>query len=294
MTKLFPTIGLIAKLEDGIVRETLTHLVDFLEARGHRLLVEDESGELLENGEMARGSLEELGGQIDLAITIGGDGTLLRVARTLAPHDVPLLGINLGRIGFLADIPSQRMREALEQILQGELIEEQRFLLRVDIGDSVSPRLSNTALNDVVVHKWNIARLIELETRIQGRFVDAQRSDGLIVATPTGSTAYALSGGGPLLLPSLYAVVVVPICPHRLGNRPIVVDADSMIEIRVCGSTSSEHVRVTCDGQTILTPETDEPIRIQRAEHPVRLIHPKDHDHFDILRHKLGWGEHPR
>jgi NAD+ kinase len=290
---LFPAIGLIAKREDGVVRETLVQLADYLAARGHRLVLEVETAELLSDDTLPRTSLQTLPVQIDLAIIVGGDGTLLRAARVMAAHDVPLLGINLGRLGFLADIPSQRMLEALEQILRGELLEEQRFLLQVEIGNPESVRLASTALNDVVVHKWNVARLIELETHIQGRFVDVQRSDGLIVATPTGSTAYALSGGGPLMLPSLCAVVLVPICPHRLGNRPIVVDADSLIEIRVCGSTPAEHVRVTCDGQTLLAPRPDEPIRIWRAAHAVRLIHPKDHDHFDILRVKLGWGGQP-
>ena len=152
--------------------------------------------------------------------------------------------------------------------------------------------LSCTAFNDVVIHKWNIARMIELETYIDGAFVDTQRSDGLIVSTPTGTTAYALSGGGPLLQPDLNATVLVPICPHTLSNRPIVVSGDSFIEVLVCDTTELDHVRITCDGQTCI-PLSDKKISIRRHRHSVRLIHPEGHDHFHILRAKLGWSEHP-
>ncbi|MGD2082902.1 MAG: NAD(+) kinase [Chromatiales bacterium] len=294
MNNGFSTIGLGGKQGDPRVRDTLIRLADFAEGRGHPVMIErgvleprDESGRRV-------APLEEVARHADLAISVGGDGTLLHAARTMAPRGVPLVGINLGRLGFLADIPSNRMIEALEQILRGEYQEEERFLLRVDIGPGEAVHTSATALNDVVVHKWNVARLIELELFIGGRFVEAQRSDGIIVSTPTGSTGYALSGGGPLLMPSLDALVLVPVCPHRLGNRPMVVDGGSTVEILVCGQTESAHVRVTCDGQTILSVAPDDRIRIRKADRGIRLIHPRDHDHFNILRAKLGWGEHPR
>lgn len=292
MPDLFPTIGIAAKRTGDAIPETLRNLARFIEGRGHRLIVERETLELLPGTALASAALEEIAREADLAISLGGDGTLLHVARTMAPHGVPVLGINLGRLGFLADIPSQQMNDSLEQILRGECREDSRFLLRVEVGREPDVRVSATALNDVVVHKWALARLVELETHINGRFLDAQRSDGLIVSTPTGSTAYALSGGGPLLLPSINALVLVPICPHRLGHRPIVIDADSDVQVRVCAHTEPEHVRVSCDGQILLTVENDETVRIRKAEHRIRLIHPKGHDYFGLLRAKLGWGEH--
>jgi NAD+ kinase len=149
------------------------------------------------------------------------------------------------------------------------------------------------ALNDVVIHKWNIARMIEFETYVDGRFVYTQRSDGLIVSTPTGSTAYALSGGGPLMQPGLNVMVLVPICPHTLSNRPIVISADSEVQIVVCG-THHEHVRVTCDGQTNVPVGSRDRICIRKDDHQIRLVHPRGHDHFDLLRAKLGWGQHPQ
>jgi len=180
------------------------------------------------------------------------------------------------------------MQVSLIGILQGEYVEDQRFLLQANIG--VDHQL--LALNDVVLHKWNIARMIEFETSINGQFVDSQRSDGIIVSTPTGSTAYALSGGGPLLEPNLDAIVLVPICPHRLSNRPIVVHGNSEISIRTCGRTDPAHVRVTCDGQASEPLNPGDKLVIRKFHKPVRLFHPQNHDHFNLLRAKLGWGGH--
>jgi len=283
----FKTIGLIGKHEDPTPGETLLHLAGFLIDRNLEILLEDATAARFPEWGMATASLREIGKQCDLAIVVGGDGTLLHAARSLADYDVPLLGINLGRLGFLADISPKEMISALDRILSGRYEEEQRSLLHAEINGQ-----SCAAFNDVVIHKWNIARMIELETYIDGAFVDTQRSDGLIVSTPTGTTAYALSGGGPLLQPDLNATVLVPICPHTLSNRPIVVNGDSFIEVLVCDTTELDHVRITCDGQTCI-PLSDKKISIRRHRHPVRLIHPEGHDHFHILRAKLGWGEHP-
>ena len=283
----FDTIGLIGKHEDAGPRATLQRLGDFLTGRGQRVLLDRATAGHMPEVGFSPASLTEIGERCDLAIVVGGDGTLLHTARTLADFDVPLLGINLGRLGFLADISPDEMLHALEQILSGHYEEERRSLLRAEVDGQ-----SCIALNDVVIHKWNIARMIELETTIDGRFVDAQRSDGLIVSTPTGSTAYALSGGGPLLQPDLNASLLVPICPHTLSNRPIVVGGDSVIDITVSPRTELEHVRVTCDGQTCL-PMNGRRIRIGKHRNRVRLIHPQGHDHFQILRAKLGWSEHP-
>ena len=287
MPQTFKTIGLIGKRGDPSPRDTLLKLASFLRERGQHVLLEQETAKRIGDHHLAIGSIETIGQQCDLALVVGGDGTLLHTARDLADHNVPLVGVNLGRLGFLADVSPDEMFETLEGIFAGDYDEEHRFLLSGEINGE-----RHKAFNDVVIHKWNTARMIEFETYIDGRFVDAQRSDGMIISTPTGSTAYALSGGGPLMHPSLNAMVLVPICPHRLSNRPIVVSGDSKIEIVVCGHTESEHVRFTCDGQDSQT-LVQKQVTVNKHQNPVRLIHPKDHDHFNILRAKLGWGGHP-
>jgi NAD+ kinase len=285
MSKSFETIALVGKHGDAAPQETIAKLSRFLVERGHQVVLEDTTPRRSPGHGLQIATLEEIGGQCDLAIVVGGDGTLLRTARSLAEYDVPLLGINLGRLGFLVDVSPDTMLTTLGAIFSGHYEEENRSLLVARIDGQMA-----TALNDVVVHKWNSARMIEFETYIDGTFVDVQRSDGLIISTPTGSTAYALSGGGPLLHPDLDATLLVPICPHRLSNRPIVVSGRSIIEIRVCGHTELSHVRVTCDGQTCLSLGENR-IRVEKYDHQVRLIHPSGHDHFEILRAKLGWGE---
>lgn len=288
MPRHFNTIGLIGKHGDPKPHNSLDRLSRFLLDRGHRVLLEETADQRLAGGRVQTASLEQIGRSCDLAIIVGGDGTLLHTARNLADHKVPLLGVNLGRLGFLADVSPDNMTTTLEQVFNGHYSEEQRALLRAEIDGR-----RETALNDVVIHKWNTARMIEFEIHIDDSFVDTQRSDGLIISTPTGSTAYALSGGGPLMHPGLDATLLVPICPHRLSNRPIVVSGDSIIEIRVCRHTEPEHVRVTCDGQSCLS-LTNNTITVRKHSRQVHLIHPEGHDHFNLLRAKLGWGEHPR
>lgn len=284
----FQRIGLIAKPGDSSVAITLGKLRGFLVNRGLDVYLARSAALALDQKEYLP-SKAELARICDLTIVVGGDGTFLSAAREMAEENTPLVGINLGRLGFLVDISPDRMLEALTAILQGDYIEDQRFLLEARIGDGQS----QLALNDVVLHKWNIARMIEFETRINGHFVDSQRSDGIIISTPTGSTAYALSGGGPLLEPNLDAIALVPICPHRLSNRPIVVHGDSEICIEASGATNCNHVRITCDGQSSLTLGEGEHLSVRKYPKPIRLFHPVDHDHFDLLRAKLGWGGHP-
>ncbi len=249
----FHTIGIIAK--QGETAKTLAavlRLTTYLRQGGYRVLFSPLAATLASEASDLTLAPSDMGQHCDLAITVGGDGTLLGAARALASAGVPLLGINLGRLGFLADLSA-----------------------------------------DVVIHKWNTARMLELETRIDGVFVNRQRSDGVIVSTPTGSTAYALSGGGPLLHPALDAIALVPICPHTLSNRPLVVAGSSRIEIRADSQFELGHVIVTCDGQSNVFLTTESRVLIERAPHPIRLLHPKGHDHYDILRAKLGWGGHP-
>lgn len=281
----FQHIGLIAKPTAPGLRETLQSLYKFLSNQQLDISTDSNAARILGSTPTTPRQMAEV---CELAIVVGGDGTFLHAARELIEHDIPLVGINLGRLGFLVDISPDHMQESLSSILSGEYVEDRRFLLQTTIGKR--PQL--LALNDVVLHKWNIARMIEFETSIDGKFVDSQRSDGIIVSTPTGSTAYALSGGGPLLEPSLDAIVLVPICPHRLSNRPIVVHGDSEITINTCGSTDPAHVRVTCDGQTNEKLGPEDKLVIRKAPRPVRLFHPQNHDHFNLLRAKLGWGGH--
>ncbi len=286
MAQTFSSIGLIGKHGDSDVRNTLLSLSDFLITRDCKVLLENETAKRLPDHGLPTAALNKIGEECDLAIVVGGDGTLLHTARSLTDYSIALLGINMGRLGFLADVSPVNMLESIAQILDGQFEEEHRSLLQATIGDTTI-----NALNDVVIHKWNAARMIEFETYVNGRFVNIQRSDGLIIATPTGSTAYALSGGGPIVEPSLNATILAPICPHTLSNRPILVHGDSEIEVIISDRTDSKYVRVTCDGLNTMSP-TDRKVYIRKHKDTVRLIHPKGHDHFDLLRAKLGWSEY--
>jgi NAD+ kinase len=288
----FETVGIVAKQGDPAqVHGTLVRLCAHLHLCAIEVLLDAESAHLLEAPVGAALPVTELGARCDLIIVVGGDGTLLHAARLTAANDVPLLGINLGRLGFLVDVSPDDIEAALDLILVGEFDSDTRAMLHANvIADGVSLG-AYSALNDVVIHKWNTARMIEFETYIDGIFVNAQRSDGLIVSTPTGSTAYALSGGGPLLDPALDAILLVPICPHDLSNRPLVVPGDRMIEVRVRGHDHG-HVQVTCDGQIEHQLPPTALVRVNRHRDRVRLLHPKGHDHYQILRAKLRWGGH--
>jgi NAD+ kinase len=285
----FRRVAVIAKPDDaGHLIDVLQSVRGLLASRNLELLPDLQTARLLGlgNGE----PVSELARRADLGIVVGGDGTLLSAARELADHEIPILGVNLGRLGFLVDITPADIHACLAAVFDGHYDAESRFLLSAQVGTGPT----YLALNDVVLHKWNIARMIEFETWIDGRFVYTQRSDGLIISTPTGSTAYALSGGGPLMTPDLAAVALVPICPHTLSNRPIVIGADSTIEISVCGNTDPADVRITCDGANNLTLQEGERLTVNRHSTEVRLLHPVGHDHFDVLRAKLGWGELPK
>jgi NAD+ kinase len=289
----FQRIGLLAKAAGGKVAETLRAVVGFLAERRHEIHLSESSAAALGGGQAGH-PVAALVQRVDLVVVVGGDGTMLVAARAAAAAHVPVLGINLGRLGFLTDISPDQATETLARILDGEYVEDPRCLLSAQIGEVGVPRIQQTALNDVVLQKWNTARLIEFETYIDGRFVNAQRSDGLIVATPTGSTAYALSGGGPLLHPALDALVLVPICPHALSNRPLVVAGDSVVEVVVSGHTDPAFVQISCDGQETVGLRRGERVRIAKHACGLRLIHPAGHDHYRLLRAKLGWSEPPR
>ncbi len=286
---MFHHVGLIGKTDDPRVSETMDRLVSYLGRRRIRHTLQDRCLPLSGRLETDAADLGVMGDLCDLAIVVGGDGTLLSAARVLVDFNVRVLGINLGRLGFLTDISPDDLEDSLDTILGGEFQEEERFLLDAHIYRGEQDILHGTALNDVIIHKWQIARLVEFDTYIDGVFVHHQRSDGMVIATPTGSTAYALSGGGPILHPQLEAMVLVPICPHTLSNRPIVVHSDSVVEVRLRKKQQTS-AQLTCDGQTTLDLDGGDRIVVRRKERPIRLIHPPGHDHYAVLRSKLHWG----
>ncbi|MCE5180842.1 MAG: NAD kinase [Betaproteobacteria bacterium] len=288
MSQLFKTVALIGKYNSPATGDPLLRLARFLEEQGYGVLVERQTAESTGVGAFPMASLEEIGEQADLAVVLGGDGTMLNIARALHAYGVPLVGINQGRLGFLTDVSADTMLETMAEILAGDYLSEARFLLSVTIrrhGENVHEAC---AFNDAVVSKGATARLIELEVFVDGQFVYSQRSDGLIVSTPTGSTAYALSSGGPILHPTLEAVVLVPICPHTLSDRPIAVNSESTIEILLL---HADDARVHFDGQRHFDLQENDWVIVRRSSHMVRLLHPLGHSYYDMLRQKLHWGE---
>ena len=285
----FKTIGLIGKYGDPSIAQSLTTMAGFLAEQHIAVWLDDETARTVPDLGLNICNRDELGERCDLAVVIGGDGSLLNAARSLSDAGIPVVGINLGRLGFLADISPDTMLDVMKEILAGKYCHEERFLLHSAIVRDGETIQECDAFNEVVVHKWNMARMIEFETHVNGLFMDVQRSDGIIVSTPTGSTAYALSGGGPILMPTLNAIALVPICPHTLSNRPVVVDGDSYIGI-VVRDCKVDHAQMTCDGQTNYDLRDGDRIEIKKKSKPIRLIHPANHDYFHILRAKLRWG----
>lgn len=284
----FQRIGVLARLRHPEVADSIARLVSFLKADGRKVLLEPRAAQLLGHPP-APIEIQDFASQIDLAIVVGGDGSMLSAARDLAPHDIPLLGVNRGRLGFLTDIRPDTMETRVGQVLAGAYDVSERFLLAMDVdrrGQSIGAGL---ALNEVLLHPGKSVRMMDLELYIDDQFVYSQRSDGLIISTPTGSTAYALSAGGPIMHPRLDAIVLVPMNPHTLTSRPIVVAGTSQIQVRV-GTRNELHPQVTCDGQDELLTEPGDVIRIRKHPHALRLIHPADHSFYELCRTKLGWG----
>jgi NAD+ kinase len=233
---------------------------------------------------------DALPGASDLAIVLGGDGTMLSIARRLAPHGVPLIGVNLGRLGFLTDIPLAGLEPTLGAMLDGQYTEERRTLLAVTIARADGSSAHAPALNEVVVNRGGLGSMIECSVEIDGRFVYAMRADGVIIATPTGSTAYSLSTGGPIIAPEVPAFALVPIAPHALTHRPIAVPDSSTIEITV---SRGRDAAVHCDGQARFDLAEGDRVTARRAPHTARFLHPAQHDYFAMLREKLHWSETP-
>ncbi|MCK5888323.1 MAG: NAD(+) kinase [Methylococcales bacterium] len=284
----FKTIGIIGKFSDARISDTILNVLDFLNNKGCRIIVDSKSAALLPSDTVESCSLNSLGHQCDLIIAIGGDGTFLTAARATVQHSVPLTGINLGRLGFLVDISPEHIQTKLERILAGDYIEEKRYLLHAKIIRDGKIIHQETAVNEVVVHRWITPSMIEIVTHIDGVYLNSMRSDGLIISTPTGSTAYSLSAGGPILHPSLHALVLVPLSPHTFSNRPIVIDDSSEIEISF-NQSKQINALVTCDHLEIPKISVNDKILIKKLPEPMTILHPKDHDFFHTLREKLNW-----
>lgn len=263
----------------------LVGLVQHLQSRQIDVCIEENTAKHAQLNGFSTIALDKIGEKSDLAIVMGGDGTMLSVARSLIDADVPLVGINRGRFGFLTDLRTEDMLAAIDRILAGEFTKEPRMLLATQVMRGGKVLHSNYALNDVVIKSG--LRLIELEVHIDNQFVYRQRADGLILSTPTGTTAYALSSGGPILHPNLEAITLVPICPHTLSNRPIAVPSSSQIEVKLVQFDESQ---LSFDGQHQITLEMGDSIMIHRAAKTISLLHPTEYCYFDMLRNKLNWG----
>ena len=288
MQTSFRTIGIIGKPSDPSVAETLAILYAYLKAHDYKVIVASDSVGFIEDIAVNSCPADVIGSKCDLVIAVGGDGTFLAAIRAIVAFDIPLIGVNLGRLGFLVDISPNNLPDKLHRILQGHYSEEQRYLLRAKIIRDGEIIHEETAVNEVVVHRWITPSMIEIVTKIDNVFLNSQRSDGLIISTPTGSTAYSLSAGGPILSPSLNALVLVPLNPHTLSNRPIVVADTAEIEISFL-QTKQINALVTCDHIEIPRVLISDKILIKKEPKPIRILHPEGHDFFYILRNKLNW-----
>lgn len=285
----FKCIGLVGRTGSDRALHTLQRLIRFLQGRGIDILIDEDIARSLPDNHLPVASSQILGKSCDLVAVVGGDGSLLGAARSMAKYNVPLLGVNRGRLGFLTDITPEDLEEKVDEVLAGKYLMESRFLLDCSVVRQGALIGGGDALNDVVIHPGRFIRMIEFELYIDGQFVYSQRSDGLIISTPTGSTAYALSGGGPIMHPKLDAIVIVPMNPHTLSSRPIVVDGNSEIRVNV-GEHNRAYPHVTCDGQNHVVTNPGDEIHIHKKPHKLHLIHPLNHNFYETCRTKLGWG----
>jgi NAD+ kinase len=282
------SVGLFGRYKDPDVSTTLDALRKHLENRDISVYIGDTTADNI-SGTRIEDSGLSVAETIDLAVVVGGDGTMLHVARSLASYALPMIGINLGRLGFLTDLSADRMHEGLDELLRGEFTVEERIMLQVQISNGRDNLNESIALNDVTLSKGNTGRMIEFDTHVNSEPVGRTRGDGVIISTPTGSTAYALSAGGPILHPLLPAIVFAPICPHTLGHRPMVLDDSSIIELEILDLAGADG-NVFIDGLKQLAVSGNEIIRISRAETVTRMVRINSHNHFTALRSKLGWG----
>lgn len=285
----FNSIGLMGRVKNASVKETLIQLIDFLSSLPKKIYIESDTAQVIGHVDHPILSGAELGRHCDLLMVVGGDGSFLHAAHVVLNQGIPILGINRGSLGFLTDIhPSEYKKIA--RILEGEYFLEQRFLLTAKVFNEHQTLEQDHALNEVAIIPDAIPHMIEFEIYIDQQFVCSQHSDGLIIATPTGSTAYALSGGGPIVHPHLNAMVLVPMFPHTLSSRPIVVSSDSIIDV-VISPKNKTLPRITCDGRAYISVPRDAQIQVGKKEKLLQLVHPNDYQYYETLRTKLHWGK---
>ncbi|WP_233800032.1 NAD kinase [Paraburkholderia sp. HP33-1] len=290
VTSQFKTVALVGRSNTPGIGEPLTALAACIAKLGLEVVFEADTAAEIGVTDHPALRLAEIGARADVAVVLGGDGTMLGIGRQLAPYRTPLIGINHGRLGFITDIPISDMREIVPQMLSGNFEREERMLLEARIVRDGTPIYHALAFNDVVVNRSGFSGMAELRVSVDGRFMYNQRSDGLIVATPTGSTAYSLSSQGPILHPQLQGIVLVPIAPHALSNRPIVLPDESKVSIQI---VSGREVNVNFDMQSFTSLELGDTIEVRRSRHTVPILHPVGYSYYATLRKKLHWHEYP-
>jgi NAD+ kinase len=281
-------VAIFAKMHDPRCQGIASDLIKWLAARNCQPLVEPHLAIMI--GHSDSSSEEEIHDQAELVVVLGGDGTLISVARFFSGRDVPILGINLGSLGFLTEITIEELYPRLELCLQGVPSVSARMMLMVTLIREGKPNETYHVLNDVVINKGALARIVDLETRVNNAFLTTYKADGLIVSTPTGSTGYSLSAGGPIIQPQMSCIVITPICPHTLTNRPIVVTDESIISVTITASFD-EKVYLTLDGQVGIELQEGDSVEVSKALHKTSLVMSRSRDYFELLRTKLKWGE---
>ncbi|KAA8997763.1 NAD(+) kinase [Affinibrenneria salicis] len=289
MSKPFNCIGIVGHPRHPSALATHEMLYHWLLEKGYEVLIEQQIARELNLSGAATGSLAEIGQRADLAVVVGGDGNMLGAARVLARYDISVIGVNRGNLGFLTDLDPDQAKQQLSDVLEGRFIQEKRFLLQAQVLRASQPASTSTAINEVVLHPGKVAHMIEFEVYIDDGFAFSQRSDGLIISTPTGSTAYSLSAGGPILTPSLEAIALVPMFPHTLSARPLVINSSSTIRLKF--NHISHDLEISCDSQIALPIEEGEEVLIRRSNYHLNLIHPKNYNYFNTLSSKLGWSK---
>jgi NAD+ kinase len=295
MSAAFRTVALIGKYQSPEIAESLLALAAFLRERGIEVLIEDGTAAAVGAHGYALGYIvtpyETIGARAELAVILGGDGTMLNAARRLAEFNVPLVGVNQGRLGFMTDIARESMIEGISALLEGNFSREQRFLLDTQVVRGGETAFHALSLNDVAFSKGETGRMIEMQIKVDGELIHVLRADGLIISTPTGSTAYALSANGPILHPSVQGIAIVPLCPHALSNRPITISDASTIEVSLLPPHDG---RIYFDGQARFDARAGDVVRVARSRHSVTLLHPPGYSYFAMLREKLHWSSTPR
>tara|TARA_B100000029_G_C17601812_1_gene966000 strand:+ start:1544 stop:2458 length:915 start_codon:yes stop_codon:yes gene_type:complete len=294
MTTGFKKIGLWGRLADNGVAELGLKIISQLQSAKLKVVIPEHNNIPKEFNKIDALPADELASKVDLIIAVGGDGTLLHSARKAAVHSVPLLGVNRGRLGFLTDISPELMTETIETVLAGEYVSEERLMLEASITSSEKSTKPMLALNDVALKTSHTGHMQDFHTSIDGEYVNTHCGDGLIIATPTGSTAYALSCGGPIIKPDVGALVITPIAPHTLSDRPLVIRSTSKVDIRVDPRSDSQLAAVACDGEDLGEMKRGDTLTITTSEKTVRLLHPQGHSYYELLRSKLSWGQDNR